>query len=530
MTNREPLRKMLSDLLWVAPASTIIGLLLTFISPGLWWMGWIAFSAITIIGIFTLLTLWRWAGGARALIWLISVAFLLRISTGAALTLLLPTAGYDNAEQTAGYVFYDAYRRDTQSWDLARSVEPLWRAFDKSYSTDQYGGLLALSALVYRYLSPGAQRPLLIILLAALVAAAGIPFLWKAARQIWSEPVALCAGWILALYPEGVLQGASQMREPFLITFITIAFWGLIEWQSLQRRQGLGWITVGFAGMLLFSPGIALLTLAIFAGWLWFSREHSRLSWQVIIIALAILVFALALFVWGTTRQVNLAHSLNLKQVTSWFNEVMHWDTLEAKRSSGWLQKIFGEMDKGWRIPFITVYGIAQPVLPAALIEPTVPIWRVIGLLRALGWYVFVPFLLFGFVAAWKTPDKQQRRLWLWIAAAVWLWIIISAARAGGDQWDNPSYRVILLPFQALLFSHAWTYWRTRHSPWLGRIMVMEGIFLTFFTEWYINRYYGLLFKMPFFTMVAIILSLSILFALGSLGWDYRHSRHAERP
>jgi hypothetical protein len=58
----------------------------------------------------------------------------------------------------------------------------------------------------------------------------------------------------------------------------------------------------------------------------------------------------------------------------------------------------------------------------------------------------------------------------------------------------------------------------------------MEGIFLTFFTEWYINRYYGLLFKMPFFTMVAIILSLSILFALGSLGWDYRHSRHAERP
>ena len=78
---------------------------------------------------------------------------------GVATTVLLPDNGFDTEQQNAGYLFYDAYRRDLQGWDLAVSDQPLWASFREEFTTDQYAtGLLSLSAAVYRYLSPDAHR------------------------------------------------------------------------------------------------------------------------------------------------------------------------------------------------------------------------------------------------------------------------------------------------------------------------------------------------------------------------------------
>ena len=211
--------------------------------------------------------------------------------------LALPFYGHDDEDDRAGYVYSDAHKRDDQAWQLATSERPILDAFSSKYASDQYGGLLAFNSLVYRYLSPDAQQPLMLIVFSAFFAALGVSFLWKAVNQVFGENVAWASAWIFALYPDSVLLGASAMREPYLLTFSAIVLWGFVhrfyrfeESPTLNRlsdlpnllrdRIGWMWIALGLAGMLLVSQAVALLTMIILAGWLFFTNERREISWR----------------------------------------------------------------------------------------------------------------------------------------------------------------------------------------------------------------------------------------------------------
>ena len=149
----------------------------------------------------------------------------------------LPVFGYDEDPTNAGYLYLDAYRRDSDAWELAASDEPLGSAFQEEFATDQYGGLLSLSAGVYRVFSPDAHRPLLILILTSFFSALGLPFLWKVIDSCWGEKAANMTAWFYTLYPESVILGASQMREPMLIGLSAIAAWGVVEWKNNHKRS-----------------------------------------------------------------------------------------------------------------------------------------------------------------------------------------------------------------------------------------------------------------------------------------------------
>ena len=117
---------------------------------------------------------------------------------------------------------------------MASSEQPIYRCFNESYAYDQYGGLLTISAFIYRYLSPDAHRPLMLVLVSAFMAALGLPFLWKAASQQWGVKVALASGWVYALYPESILLGGSAMREPYLWAFSAFVLWGFVSLEWLE--------------------------------------------------------------------------------------------------------------------------------------------------------------------------------------------------------------------------------------------------------------------------------------------------------
>ncbi|NOY99111.1 MAG: hypothetical protein GXP40_07900, partial [Chloroflexi bacterium] len=296
---QKTLPNILRDSRWILPAGLGLGAILPLFQNGDWLIGWLASSVILLVGLLVLTASWRWAGKGRTLAWMIALALLLRLASAVALQVFLPINGYDNEQQHAGYVFFDAYRRDGQAWELSQSETPTWTAFSKQFYTDQYGGLLALSAGTYRYLSPDTHRPLLVVLLAALTAALGVPFFWKSAHSLGGDKLAVPASWIFALYPESILQGSSQMREPFLITFVAMAFWGLLDWQANNNRKAWLWLGAGLAGMLLFSPAIALITLLILGGWLWFSKEHQRVSWRMILTVSVVFLVGLFLLSWS---------------------------------------------------------------------------------------------------------------------------------------------------------------------------------------------------------------------------------------
>ena len=129
---------------------------------------------------------------------------------------MLPVYGDNNEVHHGGYIYRDAFTYDKQAWDLAASGDPLWKAFDRSYGIEeQYGGLTFTLSLTYRVFSPDAHRPWLTILLSALMGALGVGLAWKGARQVWGEVIALVLGWIMALYPESLFSGSSQIANHF---------------------------------------------------------------------------------------------------------------------------------------------------------------------------------------------------------------------------------------------------------------------------------------------------------------------------
>ena len=529
-------------------SSLLLGAGMSAIQPGNFLLGWLVFSLLFLLSFYVLRStrVDTYTGtqvhtpspNSYLLIpiqRIVLVAFIVRIALGVALYLGLPTGGYDNAQNQAGYIFFDSFRRDSQAWELAQSDQPILSAFNKNFYSDQYGGLLAFSAAAYRFLSPDAHRPLLPVFFGALMSALGLAFLWKAAARQWGEKVAFAAAWIYALYPESILMGSSQMREPFLIAFVEMALWGFVSWQTAgrvgssseayrdpyrdQRRAAL-WLALSFAGMLLVSPVVALLTLIVLAGWMWVTREHGRVSWAALIVIGVVFLAGLYLLAWGLERDQPFGSS-PLGIVMNWSREAVKWDVHQLERGSGWIQKLFREMPEWLRPLFVIVYGITQPVLPATFIEPTTPLFRALYIFRSIGWYALVPLLFYAPFAIVRRETGSARRLLLWLTAASWTWIIISALRGGADSWDNPRYRVMLIAVQAIVAAYAWV----GRDRWLVRWGSVEAVFVLVFTQWYVSRYFHVGSQLPFGAMILIIVVLAALIMGIGWWWDRRSVR-----
>jgi len=557
------------DFMYNLPLSLAFGAWFASVQAGNWWIGFASFSFLLLLSFSILKLSIHWAGSGKILAWIIVLAFTLRLLVGVSIHLGLPIYGHEDEDDQAGYVFTDAHIRDNQAWALANSDRPILDAFSKKFASDQYGGLLAFAAFVYRYLSPDAQRPLMLILLSAIVAALGVPFLWMGTRQVFGEKVAFVAAWIFALYPESILLGSSAMREPYLLTFSVMTYWGFVEWffrapekhrdysersalrlrvsqQPLnpplrevirlgeQRSRHLHltqvqvsavvWLAIGLLGMLLVSPAVALAHLIIFAGWIFFTNERRGFSWKSVLVFVVIFGVGLLFLSASLNRSGQFDSTSPLRVVNDWLKLTVKWDAYQLERSSGWVQKLFDEMPEWMRLPFVATYGILQPVLPAAIFEPTNLIWQVIYLLRSAGWYVLLPALIMSFGAAagqGHRPERvegsnQKRNLILWLSLLAWTWILLAALRGGGDSWDNPRYRTILFVWEAILGGVTWVWWRETRNAWFKRVVWCEVVFLLVFTQWYASRYLHWGGQLPFAIMIGLIVVLwGIILGLG---------------
>ncbi len=482
------MKNIMRDLRWILPTSLALGLALAVLSPGKWWIGSTGYTLIFVLGLAALSALWRTCGSSRALGLMLILTVVLRLGLGMALSYILPLYGDDTPVQRAGYIFRDAYNRDSQAWDLAEAGGSLLKAFDRSLSSDQYGGLLFVSSLMYRVASPDAHRPWLIILLAALISGVGVALAYKAAGRAWGEKVGLIVGWIMALFPESVLLGSSQMREPFLIAFVSMGFWGVVS-QAESRLNSSVWIAAAVAGLLLFSPGVAAAAIIVVAIWFWLSREERRIPWWIWGGTIGVIVLAALLFILALSGTTGGGGGL-LARLLTWIRLSTNYDAGVLERNSDWISNILSHVPTALHLPFIIGYGILQPVLPAA-IGDVQAVWpmQAIGILRGLGWYAMLPFLMYCPISLWKIKNKRERWAWLWIWITMVLWIFISSGRAGGDQWDNPRYRAILLLFQAALAVQVFLIETQRRTRGLIRLIEVEISFVIAFAAWTISRY-----------------------------------------
>jgi hypothetical protein len=504
----------------------LLGLALALIDgEGSWTRGWAAYTLLAVFGLVLICVTARLTGavqkdGDQRILWAAGSVFATRLLFGVLFTLLLPVAGYQDNEATlAGYVFKDAYYRDGQAWGLAASGQPLVRAFSGEYTGDQYGGLLALSAAIYRYLSPDAHRQMLILLLTASVTACGALLLWRAVREWFGADTAVLAAWIFALYPESVFLGSSQMREAFVISGAAMAFCSYVLLQKAHRRWLVGFVAaVGI--LLFFHPPAALATIAVTVVLWALEPGHKiigrRSSWLQIGVILGVLGLALVLVyvVWSELPSMRRTNPVAF--IADWLRNNFTYQSYLTERASGRMQQLLKEAGERWWPAIITAYGIAQPVLPATIFDPAAPIWQAINIVRAAGWYILAPFLVYSLSVALRAAPEDRRAQMGWLGLFTGLWVVVSALNAGGDLYDNPRYRVMFLGWQALLAAWSWHWARAHSDAWLKRCLLVEAIFVLFFTQWYASRYTRLFNRLPFWEMVSAILVIAVLILAGS--------------
>jgi hypothetical protein len=502
----------------VAILSVVTGILmgcaLALVAPsGDFSRSWLVFGLISVLACTGLAFAWRGVGGGRGLAWMLILAFGLRIATAAALQLTLPLFGNGSDPELNGYLFYDAYARDQAAWTLAATDQPVTAAFSGEYANrDQYGGLLAISTLVYRTFSPDAQRPLLAVLFGAFFYSLGLPFFVSAVRSRWGAFAAAVAGWIFTLYPQSVLLGASQMREPFLMGAIALATWAALQ-KPKEKIVSLIVLAFSLAWMALISSRIAVAAGGVLLVWLaldWLNKLPPRWQrWSWLAFGLAGMLIVAASWEW-----------------LRWSGD---WDIKLLQMGSGMIDKRLDELPAILRLPFIIAYGIAQPVLPAALADAALPLRQAISILWSVGWYALAPLLVFALFTVWRAQPESDRRVLAWLAISALLWTVISSVRGGGDQWDNPRYRTLFLPWMGLLAGWSWQWARERQNHWLGRLYEVALVFIAAFTLWYLSRYAHWFGSLPFWGVVAGVVFLSAAI-IGSGWWHDRSlTRHREK-
>jgi hypothetical protein len=310
------------------------------------------------------------------------------------------------------------------------------------------------------------------------------------------------------------------MREAFILSGGALALYGVSGLQNGRTPRAL-WLAVGTLVLLAVSPPAAFVMLGLSFG-LWLLDPGRRPSRRQTAGFLAILIGGAALVVVLFARLPSLQGAAPWQVLSDWFQLNFEFQTHLLERSSGWIQKLFREAGQSWEGAIVTVYGIAQPVLPAHLVVPGIWVVKAVGILRAAGWYLLAPFLIYALLAALRPIDEPRRRQLIWLGAWILAGTLGAALVAGGDQWDNPRYRAWLIPWGALVAAWGIGWARAHKDAWLTRLLIVESVFVLIFTEWYISRYYALIPKLNFWLMTAVILGLGAGVLAFGWWWDRR--------
>jgi hypothetical protein len=160
------------------------------------------------------------------------------------------------------------------------------------------------------------------MLLTAFISSLGIPFFWQALHEQFNDRVANLASWILALYPENIILGGSQMREPLIIGLCGIVLWGLVHYKK-DKRTSLISLFTSMLVLTLVSTRYAVAVLFLILLWIWADTSSTaNTTRQKLWKTIPLLVVILA----------GLAISSN------WLVNTARWDLYLMESSSGRVQ------------------------------------------------------------------------------------------------------------------------------------------------------------------------------------------------
>jgi hypothetical protein len=315
------------------------------------------------------------------------------------------------------------------------------------------------------------------------------------------------------------------MREPYVMAGMAAALYGYACLRRQRVRTGVVWIAAGSLVSLAVSPPLGFLTV-LFVGLatLWEGKTAGKaVRWAAPLVLGTLVVTALlTVRAWS---QIEMLPSNPLGILTEWWTQGIAFELGILLRSSPWIKPIFEVIPAWSRLPFVTVYGLLQPFLPAALMDNSgVPLMSAVMIWRALGWFALLPFLLYAPIASVRT--EGWRSLSTFLAVVFLLAALLISLRFAGDQWDNPRYRAALLPAAAALIGWAWAHARASRDPWLLRCAALVAVEVVIISWWYAGRYYHVP-RISFYRTTGLAAVIGVLILGAGVLTDWRRRRRA---
>jgi hypothetical protein len=215
---------------------------------------------------------------------------------------------------------------------------------------------------------------------------------------------------------------------------------------------------------------------------------YNRWFWVSLVLIVVIGMAAL----WLALREVTPPKITNpIAMLSWWLRKSATLQSYLSEHASGWTQKIFKSTPEWMQLPLLSIYGVVQPFLPAALVVGSeAPIWQWITIWRSMGWTLLLSFLAFAPFHSLRKNGMQA--VVGMMTVIIWLVILVAAFRGGSDMWDNPRYRAIFASLQIALAAQIWVEEERTRDPWLKRALFMAMAILVWFFPWYLQRYYSI--------------------------------------
>jgi hypothetical protein len=164
--------------------------------------------------------------------------------------------------------------------------------------------------------------------------------------------------------------------------------------------------------------------------------------------------------------------------------------------------------------------------LPAAIVAPGATIWRIIGIFRGVGWFFFLPFLLYAPVYAIRKVGWKH--IATYMSFYVWITALAASYRAPSYQWDNPRYRVVYLIIQAALIGWLWVKRAEAQDPWVFRLGWAILGFNLIVAHWYVGRVFNTP-RLSLLTTMLLAIAVGMIIPIAGIASDYVRAKKISR-
>ena len=185
--------------------------------------------------------------------------------------------------------------------------------------------------------------------------------------------------------------------------------------------------------------------------------------------------------IWLSWMQITPEGMTNPLEVMRWWvRKSAEWQAHLTERSSGKIQAIFDRTPAWTHLPMLLAYGVAQPFLPATLVDVTAAaIWRGINIWRSLGWTVLLALLLYALLLAWRPKGIRAWRVGCvsWSGSSSWRPRTAVELTCGITPVTVPCFAGPAIALAAW----AWVQYRLTADPWLRRALAGIGLVMAWF-------------------------------------------------